>query len=114
MLDFSWTELLVIVVLGVLILGPKELPNIMYGLGKLFRRLQYMRYALSNQFENFMQETELRQDPLKNPAKDAPAQDTQNSQKITDPIEEDEEEFIETELSFLKDLRTKDDLKGFD
>lgn len=59
MLDFGFPELLVIVALAVLVTGPDEIPKIMVALGRVVRRLQYIRYAFSQQFEDFMQENDL-------------------------------------------------------
>lgn len=59
MLDFGFPELLVIMALAVLVIGPKEIPGLMLGLGRIVRRLQYVRYALSQQFENFMEQSDL-------------------------------------------------------
>ena len=61
MLDFSWSEFLVVVLVAVIAVGPKQLPEVMYGIGKFVRRLQYMRYALTRQFDDFMDQTELKQ-----------------------------------------------------
>lgn len=59
MLDFGWTELILIMALGVLVIGPKEIPGMMRGLGQIVRRLQYMRYAVSQQFDDFMKEADM-------------------------------------------------------
>lgn len=59
MLDFGWPELFVIVALTVLLVGPEELPRVMVALGRIARRLQYARYAISQQFENIMREADL-------------------------------------------------------
>ncbi len=59
MLDFGWPELFVIVALSVLFVGPEELPRVMVVLGRLVRRLQYARYAISQQFEEVMREADL-------------------------------------------------------
>lgn len=66
MLDFSWSELMVVIIVAVIAIGPKQLPEVLYGLGRIFRRLQYMRYALTRQFDDFMDQSELRRmnDPL--------------------------------------------------
>ena len=61
MLDFSWSELLVVIVVAVIVIGPKQIPDILYHLGRMTRRLQYMRFALSKQFDDFMEQTELKQ-----------------------------------------------------
>ena len=54
MLDFGWAELLVLVAVAVFVIGPKDIPNVMYGLGRLVRRVQYIRYAISQQFDDIM------------------------------------------------------------
>jgi sec-independent protein translocase protein TatB len=59
MLDFGWPELFVIIALTVLFVGPEELPRVMVVLGRAARRLQYMRYAISQQFEDIMREADL-------------------------------------------------------
>lgn len=59
MLDFSWSELLLVAVVAILAIGPKQLPEVMHGLGRIVRRLQYMRFALSKQFDDFMEQSDL-------------------------------------------------------
>lgn len=60
MLDFGFAELLVIIALAVLIIGPNEIPTVMVSLGRVFRRFQYMKFALSKQFEDFMDDADLK------------------------------------------------------
>ena len=55
MLDFGWAELFLIMAVSVLVIGPNEIPNLMRGLGRLFRRFQYMKYAITQQFDEFME-----------------------------------------------------------
>ena len=59
MLDFGWAELLVIIAVGVLVIGPNEIPVMMRALGRIVRRLQYIRYAFSQQFDDFMETSNL-------------------------------------------------------
>lgn len=59
MLDFSWAELFVIVVVALVVIGPKDIPQIMHTLGRFVRRLQYVRFAMSQQFDDFMKEHDL-------------------------------------------------------
>ncbi len=54
MLDFGWAELFLIMAIGILVIGPKEIPALMRGLGNLVRRFQYMKYAITRQFDEFM------------------------------------------------------------
>ncbi len=54
MFDVGWSEMLVIVLVAVLVIGPKDIPKIMYQVGRFFRRLQYMRFAMSQQFDEIL------------------------------------------------------------
>ncbi len=54
MLDFGWAELLIIVAVAVFVIGPKDIPNVMYGLGRVMRRFQYIRFTVSQQFDEIM------------------------------------------------------------
>ena len=68
MLDFSLAELLLVIALSVLVIGPKEIPALMQGLGRIVRRFQYVKFALSQQFDEFMREHDL--DELRKGAQD--------------------------------------------
>lgn len=59
MLDFGWLELFLITVLVVLFVGPQDLPRVMVALGRIARRLSYVRYAISQQFEEVMRDADL-------------------------------------------------------
>lgn len=54
MFDLAWSEILVIVLVAALVIGPKDIPKIMYHIGRLFRRLQYVRFAMSQQFDEIL------------------------------------------------------------
>lgn len=54
MFDIGWTEMLVIVAVAVMVIGPKDIPKIMYQVGRFFRRLQYMKFAMSQQFDDIL------------------------------------------------------------
>lgn len=55
MLDFGWAELLIIAAVAVFVIGPKDIPNVMHGLGRIIRRMQYIRFAITQQFDDLMQ-----------------------------------------------------------
>ncbi len=59
MFDIGWSELLVIGTVAVVVIGPKELPQVMRGLGQMVRRAQYLKFAMSRQFDEFMREHDL-------------------------------------------------------
>ncbi|MBI1301729.1 MAG: hypothetical protein GC137_08750 [Alphaproteobacteria bacterium] len=59
MLDFGWAELFVIIALAIIVIGPKDIQPIMVGLGRIFRRISYIRYAISQQFDEIMRDADL-------------------------------------------------------
>lgn len=54
MFDISLPELFLVIVVAVVVLGPQDIPRILYGLGRIVRRLNYVRFSLSQQFDSFM------------------------------------------------------------
>lgn len=54
MFGIGWSEMLVIVAIGVMVIGPKDIPKVMYQVGRFFRRLQYMKFAMSQQFDDLL------------------------------------------------------------
>lgn len=58
MFDLGWAEFLIIAAVALFVIGPKDIPAIAYQIGKVFRRLKYMKYALGGQFEDFMETAE--------------------------------------------------------
>jgi Tat protein translocase TatB subunit len=63
MFDFGWAELLIIAAIALFVIGPKDIPAIAYQIGKFFRRIKYMQYALSGQFDDFMTKAEAKENP---------------------------------------------------
>ncbi len=61
MLDFGWAELLIIVAVAIFVIGPKDIPNVMYSIGRIVRRIQYVRYAVSKQFDEIMDVGDLKE-----------------------------------------------------
>lgn len=59
MLDVGWQELLLIAALAVVLVGPEELPKVMVFFGRIVRRIHYVKYALSQQFDDLMREADL-------------------------------------------------------
>ncbi|MCB1650538.1 MAG: twin-arginine translocase TatA/TatE family subunit [Alphaproteobacteria bacterium] len=54
MLDFGWAELLMIMAVAVLVIGPQEIPTVMRSLGRIVRRFQYIKHNITRQFDEFM------------------------------------------------------------
>ena len=63
MFDFGWAELLLIGAIALFVVGPQDIPKIAYQIGKFVRRLKYMQFALTSQFDDFMQKAEAKENP---------------------------------------------------
>jgi sec-independent protein translocase protein TatB len=59
MFDFSWSELLLIGVVALIFIGPKELPGILRTLGQWMSKIRRMAGDFQNQFHDAMREAEL-------------------------------------------------------
>lgn len=59
MLDFGFVELLMIIAVAVFVIGPQDIPKVMMALGRVMRRISYIRYAFTHQFEDFMRQNDL-------------------------------------------------------
>ena len=90
MLDFGWAELLILVAVAVFVIGPKDIPKIMYGLGRLMRRVQYVRFAISQQFDEIMNAGDI-EELRKGVNFEAKHSDVDNSRReeLEEPLEEE-------------------------
>lgn len=70
MFDFGWAELLIVGAIALFVIGPQDIPKIAYQVGKFFRRIKYMQYALSGQFDDFMESVEGKEENKKPPKKE--------------------------------------------
>ena len=59
MFDISWTEFLLIGVVALIFIGPKELPAVLRTLGQWTRRIRSMAADFQNQFQEAMREAEM-------------------------------------------------------
>lgn len=94
MLDFGWLELLIVMIVAVFVIGPKEVPALMYGLGRLVRRLQYVKFAFSRQFDDFMRAGDL-EDIQRSVNFEAPVYDEESADKENAAIAAQDTESIE-------------------
>ena len=101
MFDISWTEFLLIGIVALIVIGPKELPAVMRSLGQWTRKIRSLAADFQNQFHEAMREAEMADlkkqvddmasdiknyDPLKDVRADVEAigKDLDNTVKITD------------------------------
>jgi sec-independent protein translocase protein TatB len=59
MFDISWTEFLLIGVVALIVIGPKELPAVLRTLGQYTRKVRSMASDFQNQFQEAMREAEM-------------------------------------------------------
>jgi sec-independent protein translocase protein TatB len=59
MFDIGWSELLVIAVVAIIVVGPKDLPKLMRGVGHYAGKLRRAASDFQRQFEEAMRESEV-------------------------------------------------------
>ncbi len=59
MLDIGWTELLLIAVVAIVVIGPKDLPRAMRLVGRWTGKMKRMAREFQNQFNEALREAEL-------------------------------------------------------
>jgi len=59
MLEVGWSELLVIAIILIVVVGPKDLPAMMRTFGKMMGRVRTMANEFRGQFDEAMREAEL-------------------------------------------------------
>ena len=59
MFDISWSEFLLIGVVALIVIGPKELPAVMRSLGQWTRKIRSLAADFQNQFHEAMREAEM-------------------------------------------------------
>jgi sec-independent protein translocase protein TatB len=59
MFDISWSEFLLIGIVALVVIGPKEMPAVMRTLGQWTRKVRSMAADFQNQFQEAMREAEM-------------------------------------------------------
>ncbi len=63
MFDFSFGEIVLVAVIAVIALGPKDIPRIAYQIGKWLKQFGYTKYTLERQFDLFMDRENKKRNP---------------------------------------------------
>jgi sec-independent protein translocase protein TatB len=104
MFDISWTEFLLIGVVALIVIGPKELPTVMRTLGQYTRKIRGMAADFQNQFQEALREAEM--DDLKKQVDDM-ASDIKNY----DPLKDVRSDFEGMGKDFEKSLAPSSEQK---
>lgn len=59
MFDIGWSELLVIGIVALVVIGPKDLPKVLRALGSMMAKVRSMANEFQGQFQDAMREAEL-------------------------------------------------------
>lgn len=59
MFDVGWSELILIFVVALFVIGPKDLPTVMYKIGKWIGQLKAMTRQLTSGIQDTMRDIEL-------------------------------------------------------
>ena len=81
MFDIGWTELLIIAVVAIIVVGPKDLPRMLRSLGRYAGQLRRTAGEFRSQFDEAIRESEL--DELRSSLKDAADMNPVNQIKDT-------------------------------
>ncbi len=81
MFDIGWTELLIIAVVAIIVVGPKDLPRMLRSLGRYANQLRSTANEFRSQFDEAIRESEL--DELRTSLKDAADMNPVNQIKDT-------------------------------
>src|SRR5436305_9665041 len=93
MFDISWSELLVIAVVAIIVIGPKDLPRVLRSVGRWSGQVKRMARDFQNQFNEALREAEL--DSLK--------KDVEDIAKI-DPMADVRTEMAKTNAEIMTEL----------
>ena len=59
MFQMSWSEVLIVVVVAIVVVGPKDLPRMLRGLGRRMAKLRRMAGEFRSQFDEALRQAEL-------------------------------------------------------
>lgn len=81
MFDIGWSELVVIAIVAILVVGPKDLPSMLRTVGKTVGNLRRMAGDFQRQFDQALREAELDEVKKEIKAPFQPLEDARNSAK---------------------------------
>jgi sec-independent protein translocase protein TatB len=93
MFDISWSHLMVVLVVAIVVIGPKDLPRVLRAVGRWSGQVKRMARDFQNQFNEALREAEL--DSLK--------KDVEDIAKI-DPMADVHNEMAKTNAEIMTEL----------
>lgn len=96
MLDLGWSEMAVIALLALLVIGPKDLPKVLRTLGQFMRKARSLSREFQSGLDEMMRETEL-DEARRAIERTRPGQLDREIRKAIDPGDEVEKELREVD-----------------
>jgi sec-independent protein translocase protein TatB len=96
MFDIGWSELLVIAVVAIVVIGPKDLPRVLRSVGRWTGQVKRMARDFQGQFNEALREAEL----------DSVKKEVENLGKI-DPLSDVRTEMAKTNSEIMTELNKK-------
>lgn len=93
---FGFQELIVIVILALVVVGPKDLPLMVRRVGKMIGQIRATAREFQRSFDELGREAEL-----------AELRKEISSLKSNNPIKEIEREFLETDMEMMRDMEDR-------
>ena len=59
MFGIGWSEMLVILAVAVMVIGPKDLPRVLYSAGKVFRKIRVFTADIQRSIDGILHEEEI-------------------------------------------------------
>ena len=94
MFEVAWSELFLVIVVAIIVVGPKELPGLLRTMGRIVGKLRRMAEEFRRQFDDSMREAggedlkrELDQLRLNNPLNEIRNTIEEAAREVTHPIE---------------------------
>lgn len=102
MLDLGWSEMAVIALLALLVIGPKDLPKVLRTLGQFMRKARSLSREFQSGLDEMMRETEL-DEARRAIERTRPGQLDREIRKALDPGDEVEKELREVDRAVRDD-----------
>lgn len=106
MFDIGWPELMLIALVTILVVGPKEIPHVLRTVTGFMRKLRGMASEFQNSIDDLAREAEL-DDLKKNIEKTASGDLAGDLEKSFDPTGDVKKSIAEMESSVTRDPRTE-------
>ena len=118
MFDIGWQELFIVVVVGIIVIGPKELPRAARAIAGFVRKARMMAHEFQDGVDDMIQQADMNDikkqfnetgDGLKNQIKDTVDLDLTEFDDDLDAEDKEDDDDIEIEIGEVEQISTQPD-----